>query len=69
MRAHVTYDAIYFRERVVDEQVLGRDDEAFDTLSLYGLKVQYVYSFKTRTCKKQPLTTPWRNFGKKKAFF
>ena len=63
IRAHITYDAIYQRERVIEEYVLGSDDEYFDVLYLHQQNIEYVFNLKTRNCTTRPRTRPWINFG------
>ncbi len=63
LRGHVVYDAVYQRERVIEEQQLGKDVEFMDSLYLYNQKIQYDFNLKTKVCKKNPISRPWRNYG------
>ena len=63
IRARISYDAIYKRERVIEEYQLGREDDFFDVLYLHNQNVEYRYNFKTKICTKQQVTKEWRNFG------
>lgn len=62
-RARIWYDAVYQRERIIEEYTLGTDDEFYDILYLHSQQIQYVFSFKNKTCTKTPIDRPWRNFG------
>jgi hypothetical protein len=62
-RAHITYDAIYRRERVVEEYLHGKDKDYFDVLYLHSTRLMYVYNFKTKKCTIEQINRPWRNFG------
>ena len=61
VRAKITYDSIYKRERVIDEFQLGAQDDFYDTLYLHNQNVQYRYNFKTKICVKEPNTRTWYN--------
>ena len=63
IRARISYDAIYKRERVIEEYQLGREDNFFDVLYLHNQNVEYRYNLKTKVCTKQQVTREWRNFG------
>jgi hypothetical protein len=62
-RARYTYDAIYQRERIVEEYTLGTDDEFYDTLYLHSQKVQYKFNFKTKNCTATTVDRPWKYFS------
>jgi len=59
IRARVSYDSIYKRERVIDEFILGAQDDFYDTLYLHSQNIQYRYNFKTKTCEKGTNTRDW----------
>jgi hypothetical protein len=63
LRAKFTYDAIYKRERIIEQYSLGQDREAYDVLRLNNQNVEYVYSFKYKNCTTRQITRPWRDFG------
>jgi hypothetical protein len=63
VRAHISYDAIYQRERTIEERVLGTDEEYYDVLYLHKEGVEYRLNLKTKNCTKQSITRPWVNFG------
>ena len=63
IRARFAYDAIFKRQRIIEEYVLGQEDDFYDVLFLYNQNVQYVYSFKTKKCVKLPINMPWVDFG------
>ena len=62
-RARIGYDSVYKRERIIEEYTLGTDDEVFDVLYLHNVQTEYRFNLKTKECKKQPITRPWRDFG------
>jgi hypothetical protein len=47
LEGRLTYDAIYHRERIIDEVQEGTEDEYFDNIALFDLKVEFSYNFKT----------------------
>ncbi len=59
VRAYLSYDSIYKRERIIEEFQLGNQDDFYDTLYLHNQNVQYRYNFKTKTCVKTPVTRAW----------
>lgn len=61
--ARITYDAIFQRERIIEEYVLGTADNYYDILYLHSEKIMYVYDLKQKTCTKQTVDRPWRDFG------
>jgi hypothetical protein len=63
LEGRLTYDAIYHRERIIDEVQEGTEDEYFDNIALFDLKVEFSYNFKTRNCSRREITRPWRDFG------
>lgn len=63
VRGKLTYDSVYQRERIIEERILGSDQEFLDRLYLHNAQVEYVYNFKTKQCTKQTITRPWRNLG------
>jgi hypothetical protein len=62
-RAYLAYDSIYKRERIIDEYILQNDREAFDVLRIFNSNIEYVYDFRNKTCKNQPISRPWRDFA------
>jgi hypothetical protein len=63
IRARISYDAVYKRERIIEEFRLGDDDEYFDVLFLHNQQMEYRYNLKTKECQKQPITRPWTDYG------
>lgn len=61
--ARITYDAVYKRERIIEEYRLGDQDDFYDVLYLHNQQIEYRFNFKTKECKKQAVTRPWRDFG------
>ncbi len=63
MRARISYDALYQRERVIEEFQLGKQDDVFDVLYLHKQNVEYRFNLRTKECNKTTVTREWRNFG------
>jgi hypothetical protein len=63
LQGRLSYDATYHRERLAEEVEEGSQDDFFDTIALFDLKVEFVYNFRARNCTRRPLTRPWRDFG------
>lgn len=63
VRGRLSYDALYRRERVVEELEVGQEDDYYEAVALFDSQVEYVYNFRARNCTRRPLTRPWRNFG------
>lgn len=63
VRARLSYDAVYHRERVIEEVDVGRQDTVYEIIALYESQIEYIYDFKARNCTRRPLTRPWRDFG------
>ena len=59
----LSYDSLYHRERLIDEEDDAGDQDQFDTVSLFDLQVEFVFNFHTRNCSRRALTRPWRDFG------
>lgn len=59
----LSYDAIYRRERIVDEIAEGSQDDFYDTIALFDSRVEFIYNFKARNCSRRELTRQWRDFG------
>lgn len=63
LEGRLSYDSIYHRERIIDEVDEATEEEFFDNIALFDLKVEYIYNFKARNCTRRPLTRPWRDLG------
>jgi hypothetical protein len=61
--ARLSYDAIYFRERIAEEVQEGSQDDFFDILRLFDSKIEFVFNFRARNCTRREITRPWRDFG------
>jgi hypothetical protein len=59
VRAHITYDSVYKRERVIEEFRLGQEDDYFDIIRLFNQKIEYVFNLKARNCTKRAITRDW----------
>ncbi len=63
VRGRLSYDAVYHRERIIEEVDVGRTDDVYEIIALYDLKIEYIYDFKARNCSHRAVTRPWRDFG------
>lgn len=63
VRGRLTYDAVGHRERFVEDVQEATEEDFYDTIALFELKVEFVYNFKARNCTRRPLNRPWRDFG------
>jgi len=63
VRARLSYDAVYLRERIVEEVDVGREDDFYEIIALFQTQTEYLYNFRARNCTRRPITRPWRNFG------
>ena len=64
VRAHISYDSVYKRERIIEEFRLGQEDDYFDVIRLFNQKIEYVFNLKARNCTKQAITRDWVNLKK-----
>ena len=55
----ITYDAIYKRERTIEEVQLGQNRTYYDILRLYNQKIEYVLDIVAKKCTQQPITRDW----------
>ena len=62
IRAKLSYDSLYKRVRRIEEFQLGKDDDFFDILELFNSNVRYTFNLKTKECKKEAITRPFREF-------
>jgi hypothetical protein len=63
VRGRLSYDAVYHRERIIDEVDEGPTVDNYDTISLFDLKVEFIFNFRLRNCSRREITRPWRDFG------
>lgn len=63
MRARLTYDAVFKRERVIDEVYTNSSKEHYDIIYLHQEQKQYKLNLKTRECSIENITRPWRNIA------
>ena len=59
IRAHISYDSVYKRERIIEEFRLGQEDDYFDVIRLFNQKIEYVFNLKARNCTKRAITRDW----------
>lgn len=63
IRGRLSYDAVYHRERIIEQFNVGQQERAFEIIVLYDLNIEYVYDFSTRNCTHRALSRTWRDFG------
>lgn len=63
VRGRLSYDSTGHRERFIEEFQEGREDDFFDTVALFDLKVEFIYNFRARNCTRREITRPWHDFG------
>jgi len=56
-----SYDAIFQRERIIDEIYANDTKEAHDILYLHKQQLKYKLNLKTRECTIEPIARPWRD--------
>ena len=62
-RGYYTYDAINKREKISQENNINGVDGAVEYLRLYNQNVEYQYTYSTKKCVKNAISTQWREFG------
>lgn len=63
VRARISYDAVYQRERIIEEYRLNTTQGAVDVIYLHKQDIMYVYDLKQKTCQRKASDRPWREFG------
>ena len=63
VRGRLSYDAVYRRERIIEEVSFGSQGDAFDVVALFDSQTEYIYDFKARNCTRRRIERPWRDFG------
>ncbi|CAF2488201.1 unnamed protein product [Rotaria sp. Silwood2] len=63
LRGRISYDSAYHRVRVVETIDASSQEMAFDVLTLYDAKIEFVYDLKSQQCTRREVTQPWRDFG------
>jgi len=63
VEGRLTYDATYRRERFAEELDEASGTDYFDTISLFDLKVEFVFNYRARNCTRREITRAWRNFS------
>jgi hypothetical protein len=63
VRGRLSYDALYHRERIVEEVEVGSQDSYYDIIALFDSQTEFAYDFKSRNCTRRTITRPWRDFG------
>lgn len=63
LRGRLSYDAVFHRERFLEEVDEAGQQGFYDRLALFELGFEYVYNFRARNCTRRTLTRPWRDFG------
>jgi len=62
-RGYLSYDAIYQRERIIEEIEVGDDRDYYDVVALFQAKMEFVYNFRTHNCTRRTIDRAWRDFG------
>ena len=63
VRGRLSYDAVGHRERLIEDVEEGQQEDFYDTVALFDLKVEFIYNFRARNCTRREITRPWRDFG------
>lgn len=63
VRARITYDSIYQRERIIEEYRLNTTQGAVDVIYLHKQNLMYVYNLNTKSCQRKTSDRPWREYG------
>jgi hypothetical protein len=63
LEGRLTYDSVYHRERVIEEVEQGTQDDHYDIIALFDLKVEFIYNIGKHNCSRREITRPWRDFG------
>lgn len=63
LQGKVSYDATYHRVRVIEDIHVGEEDLAFDVLTLYDARVEFLYNLKYGNCSRRTVNEPWADFG------
>ncbi|CAF3957929.1 unnamed protein product [Rotaria sp. Silwood1] len=59
----LSYDSIYHRARLVQEVKASQEETAYDIISLFEPKVEFLLNLRTRQCTRREIDQPWRDFG------
>ena len=62
VNGQITYDAIYKRERTIEEVQLGKNRTYYDVLRLYNQKIEYVLDIVAKQCTTRPITRDWVSY-------
>lgn len=63
LQGRLSYDATYHRVRVVEDIRVGDEDLAFDVLTLFDAKIEFLYNLKYNNCSRRTVNEPWQDFG------
>ena len=63
MRGSLSYDAVYHRERLVDEVDIGTTQDYYDIVALFDSNIEFVFNYKAHNCTRREITREWRDFG------
>lgn len=63
LQGGISYDSVYHRTRIVENIEASGEQIAFDILTLFDAKIQFLFDLRHRNCTRLPVNEPWRNFG------
>jgi hypothetical protein len=63
LRGRVSYDSVYHRVRVVESIDAAGEEAAFDVLTLYDAKIEFIYNLRFNNCTRRIIDEPWHDFG------
>ena len=63
VRGKLSYDAVYHRERLIEDVEEGSHEDFYDVIALFDSRVEFVYNLRARNCSRREITRPWRDFG------
>ena len=63
LHGRISYDSTYHRSRIVENIETEDDDFAFDVLTLFDAKIQFIYNLKYQNCSRSIVEEPWQDFG------
>lgn len=59
----LSYDSTFHRSRFVQEVKLDQEETAYDIISLFEMKTEFLFNLRTKNCTRRPINQPWRDFG------
>lgn len=62
-RVDYSYDALNKKTRKIGIEKIGNYEDYVDILRIFNEKIEYKYSFVTKTCTKTLINFDWKDFG------